>query len=128
MNDLQKRIISFAVEIVRLARELKSDYLLSDCLKQVIRSSTSVGANYSEAQSANSLRDFHNKIRIALKEIKETNYWLGFLSEMSPDHQKITSLIQESIELMKILGTISKKTDPSFRQEGKTAKGQEGKD
>jgi len=127
MNDLQKRIISFAVEIVRLARELKSDYLLTDCLKQIIRSSTSVGANYSEAQSANSLRDFHNKIRIALKEIKETNYWLGFLTEMSPDNHKIIKLNQESIELMKILGAISKKTDPRLRKEGRRAGGQEGK-
>jgi four helix bundle protein len=113
MNDLQKRLIEFAVEIVILARDLKSDSLLLDCLKQVIRSGTSVGANYSEAQSANSMRDFHNKIRIALKEMKETNFWLGFLLNLKPNDLRIKKLDAESEELMKILGTIAKKTDPN---------------
>ena len=49
MNDLQKRLIRFATGVVNLARELKSDNLLADCLKQIIRSATSTGANYSEA-------------------------------------------------------------------------------
>ena len=117
MNDLQKRLIGFARDVVYLARELKSDDLLMDCLKQIIRSATSTGANYSEAQSANSTRDFHNKIRIALKEMKETNYWLGFLLQISPENQTIINLSSESEELMKILGTISKKTDPNRFQE-----------
>jgi four helix bundle protein len=112
MNALQTRLVGFAVDIVNMARELKSDHLLVDCLIQVIRSSTSTGANYSEAQSANSMKDFHNKIRIALKEMKETNYWLSFLLKMLPDNQLIIKLNTESEELMKILGTIAKKTDP----------------
>ena len=125
MNDLQKRLIRFATGVVNLARELKSDNLLADCLKQIIRSATSTGANYSEAQSANSTKDFHNKIRIALKEMKETNYWLGFFSQMSPGNPMIMKLSSESEELMKILRTISKKTDPNRGQEGRRAKGQE---
>ena len=113
MNDLQRRLVNFACQIVILARDLKSDFLLVDCLKQLIRSGTSAGANYSEAQSANSTRDFHNKIRIALKEMKETNYWLGFLLQMIPDNLSLRTLDKESEELMKILGTIAKKTDPN---------------
>ncbi|MFA5816304.1 MAG: four helix bundle protein [Bacteroidales bacterium] len=86
----------------------------------MIRSGTSAGANYSEAQSANSMRDFHNKIRIALKEMKETNYWLGFLLHMKPNNQRIINLDKESVELMKILDTISKKTDPNRIPKSKT--------
>jgi four helix bundle protein len=127
MNNLQIRLIDFAVEITTMARELKSDHLLIDCLKQIIRSSTSAGANYSEAQSANSTRDFHNKIRIALKELKETNYWLGYLQRMNPENRRIPGAIRESVELMKIMGTISKKTDPNRKQEGRRAEGQEVK-
>jgi len=113
MNDLQSRLIRFAGDVVVLSRVLKSDNFLIDCLRQVIRSATSVGANYSEAQSANSMRDFHNKIRISLKEMKETRYWLGFLLHLTPNNSRIEDLIKESEELMKILGTISKKTDPN---------------
>jgi len=53
MNNLQIRLIDFAVEISQVAKELKQDLLLIDCLKQIVRSSTSAGANYSESQSAN---------------------------------------------------------------------------
>jgi len=113
MNNLQIRLIDFAVEISQVAKELKQDLLLIDCLKQIVRSSTSAGANYSESQSANSNKDFHNKIRIALKELKETNYWLEYLQRMRPENIRIPGLINESIELMKIMGTISKKTDPN---------------
>lgn len=113
MNDLQKRLIEFAGDILSMAKELDSDQLLRDCVRQLIRSSTSAGANYSEAQSASSLKDFHNKIRISLKEMKETNLWIGFLLNQKPNHQILVKLDQESVELMKILGTISKKTDPN---------------
>ncbi len=113
MNDLQKRLINFASQTVAMARELKPDFLLIDCLKQVINSATSSGANYSEAQSACSTRDFHFKIRIALKEMKETNYWLNFLLVLSPNNQRIIKLNIESEELLRIFGTIAKKTDPN---------------
>jgi four helix bundle protein len=113
MNNLQKRLVDFAVEISLMAKDLKSDSLMIDCLRQVIRSSTSAGANYSESQSANSNRDFHNKIRISLKELKETNFWLSYLERLSPENVKIPGLINESVELMKIMGTISKNTDPN---------------
>jgi four helix bundle protein len=116
MNDLQKRLIVFAGDIIRLAKEFGNDPLLSDCLRQMIRSGSSAGANYSEAQSANSMKDFHHKIRIALEEMKETDYWIGLLMHMYPDNLKINGLYIECAELMKILGTISKKTDPDFRK------------
>ena len=122
MNELQKRIIMFAGEIVVLARELRSDALLADCLKQLINSGSSAGANYSEAQSANSMRDFHHKVRIALKEMKESDFWIGLLLHIYPNNKRIIKLNQECTELMKILGAISKKTDPNFSKSSKSSK------
>ena len=112
MNDLQKRIVKFASRVYQLSKSYNSEEFLTSTIKQVIRSSTSVGANYSEAQSAISTKDFHYKIRIALKEMKETNYWLNFLIEINQETNELSKLEAESVELLKILGTISKKTDP----------------
>lgn len=128
MNDLQKRLIGFASDIVTLARELRSDILITDCLRQLIRSGSSAGANYSEAQSANSMRDFHNKIRISLKEMKESDFWLGLLLKIYPGNQQIIKLNQECLQLMKILGTISKKTDPNRISKSHTIKESESTD
>ena len=115
MNDLQKRLVKFSGRIYRVAKSLQKETLLFNSLNQVVKSSSSVGANYSEAQSAASPKDFHNKIRIALKEMKETNYWLNYLIEVVPENQEINQLESESIELLKIVGTISKKTDPRLK-------------
>ena len=116
MNNLQIRLIKYSAAIYKECKALQSNYLTSDCLKQVIRSSTSVGANYSEAQSASSIKDFHNKIRIALKELKETHYWIKFIEEILPYKANFRSLESETIELLKILGTISLKSDPKRRK------------
>ena len=89
MNDLQKRLVKFSGGVFSLTKLLKPDEFLLIPLKQVLRSSTSVGANYSEAQSAISQKDFHCKIRIALKEMKETNYWLNFLIEINDDNTQL---------------------------------------
>ena len=115
MNELQKRLVKISGGVYRIAKSLNKDFLLLNSLNQVVKSSSSVGANYSEAQSAVSPKDFHNKIRIALKEMKETNYWLNYLIEVVPGNQEIHNLESESLELLKIVGTISKKTDPRIK-------------
>ena len=84
--------------------------MLESSIKQIIKSSTSVGANYSEAQSASSYRDFHNKIRLALKELQETHHWLAFFQQTNPALM-LYELEIENMELIKILSTISKKTE-----------------
>ncbi len=78
-----------------------------------MRSASSAGANYSEAQAASSNRDFHNKVRIALKEMQETQFWLCFLKDCKAEVQNVDKLFQESEELTRILSTICKKTDPA---------------
>ncbi|OYD88598.1 four helix bundle protein [Nostoc sp. 'Peltigera membranacea cyanobiont' 213] len=78
--------------------------------KQLLRSGTSIGANVREAQSAQSNRDFINKLEIALKEARETQYWLEILIESElVDRQKFQLLLQEANEIGKILVASSKR-------------------
>ncbi|HSW67434.1 MAG TPA: four helix bundle protein, partial [Bacteroidales bacterium] len=81
---------------------------------QLIKAATSTGANYEESQGAGSTADFKNKVRIALKEMRECNYWLkvldGILSGKNRDEIKneLDYLLDESEQLKRILGSICK--------------------
>ena len=79
--------------------------------RQLLRSATSVGANYREANRAVSRADFANKIGIVQKEAAETQYWLELLieSETAKQHHGATSLHMEATELLAIFTTIGKK-------------------
>jgi four helix bundle protein len=78
--------------------------------KQLLRSGTSIGANVREAQSAQSDRDFLHKLEIALKEARETEYWLEILIESElVERQKFESLLEEANTIGKILVTSTKK-------------------
>ncbi len=80
---------------------------------QLTKSSTSSGANYEEAQAGSSKADFSNKVRISLREMRESNYWHRIIKEIKPNNLDITEsiwLINESSELKKILGSIVQKT------------------
>jgi four helix bundle protein len=80
---------------------------------QLIKSVTSAGANYEEAQAGSSRADFNNKIRIALREMRETNYWLRIIGDLSDNNtrdEELKQLLMESDELKSILGSIAQKT------------------
>lgn len=111
MNDLQLRLVKFTVRISNSTDSLAAFPKLEPIVKQINRSSSSVGANYSEAQSASSKKDFHSKVRIALKEARETEYWLFFLYEKLRDEHWL-ELKEEAVSFVKILTTIARKTDP----------------
>ena len=72
--DLEERTSKFGEDIIDFIRTLKRDDINKPLINQVIRSSTSVGANYMEANQASSKKDFKNKIRICGKESNETKY------------------------------------------------------
>jgi len=75
--------------------------------KQLVRSSCSVGANYTEANEALSKKDFVIRIKICLKEAKESAYWLKLVEASNPDFSEAqTPLLKESMELTKIFGSI----------------------
>jgi four helix bundle protein len=109
-NDLQKRLFKFAVDVIKAARRLPkgSDYLIIS--RQLIKSSTSSGANYDEAQGAVSKADFTNKVGISLKEMRESNYWIRIVIAVLENHDDWIPLNTESQELMNILGSIYAKT------------------
>jgi four helix bundle protein len=77
---------------------------------QLTKSSTSSGANYEEAQAGSSKLDFTNKIRISLREMRESNYWLRILKGINEEsNPELEELLQESKELKLILGAIVQK-------------------
>ena len=108
-KKIKERSYEFALKIVKLVRLIPKDtagYVLG---RQLIRSGTSIGANVEESQGASSKKDFVNKINIAKKEARETQYWLNLIvdSEMMSTNQ-IKELIRECSELIKILTAIVK--------------------
>lgn len=112
-NDLQRRLFQFSIDIIKGVRNLPNSREYQVISYQILKSATSVGANYEEAQAAVSKADFSNKIGISLKEIRESNYWIRIIIEISETNSKWTSLEAESKELMKILGSIYSKCSKS---------------
>ena len=106
---VQEKSFAFAVRIVNLCKHLrdeKKEYALS---KQLLRSGTSIGANVSEAQQAQSKPDFVNKMNIALKEAYETNYWLRLLNATEYLNKKeFKSIVDDCSELENLLIAIIK--------------------
>lgn len=91
-------------------RELKKDSISLPLISQLVRSATSIGANYMEANSASSRKDFANKIFISKKEAEETKHWLRMLSVSIPNEkEKLRTLWKEAQELTMILQKITNK-------------------
>ena len=107
-RDIEGRSYQFALRVVRLCRKLDDVPGVRRTLgNQLIRSGTSVGANVEEAHAAASRADFTHKMNIALKEARETRYWLRLLIDAElvvPD--EVRPLLGEATEVMRILGAI----------------------
>jgi len=80
--DLSKRTKDFSISILMSAKSIKRTPLNQNIIDQLLRSATSVGANYCEANNTSSKKDFSNKIALCRKEIQETEYWLELLSKL----------------------------------------------
>ena len=108
--DIHERAFQFAAKIVVLCDTMNLkpgvNWVLSS---QLTKAGTSIGANIEEAQAGQSKADFVAKMSIALKESREANYWLRLVKETSAStSEHLPGLIQESNELMRILGAIVK--------------------
>ncbi len=104
MNDLAERLLKFAVRIVRLVESPPNTVAGRRTGNQLLRSGTSAGANYEEAQGAESKNDFVHKLQIALKEMRETNYWLRVLAGSGVKSEaSLKDLLEESAQLKAIL-------------------------
>ena len=106
-NDLLNRTFNFWVSCFNLLRKFPntSDYQVIK--NQLGKSATSIGANYEESQAGSSKADFRNKVRIALKEARESNYWLRVLKALQDErNDEMEFLLKESEELKNILASI----------------------
>jgi len=108
--DLKVRTKQFALQIIRLYTSLPKTTEAQVIGKQVLRSGTSVGAQYREAQRAKSDADFINKVEGSLQRLDETGYWLELLKDSKMlSAEKLDPLLKETDELIAILVTIVKK-------------------
>lgn len=111
-NAIEDKSFDFAVRIVNLYKYLtatKNEYIMS---KQLIRSGTSIGANVSESQKAQSRADFKSKLHISLKEAYETEYWLRLLYKTDYlTEEEYKSIMQDIREIIALLISIIKKTE-----------------
>jgi len=105
--DLEERTAQFAEHIIDLVKQIKRTAINSRIISQLIGSSGSIGANYCEANEAESKKDFIHKICICKKEIKETKHWLRLLARSNPEQKdKIRTLWQETQEFLLIFSKI----------------------
>lgn len=101
-QELKERLIQFTIDVLNLIKTLPKTNENEIFSKQVIRSASSIGANYSEAMFAHSKIEFIHCINISRKEANETIYWLEVLERTNPNNIKIKPLIEEATSLLKI--------------------------
>ena len=107
--DLEERTLKFAKEVIQFVKGLPRSIANAEIAKQLIRSSSSIGANYIEANESLGKKDFLMRIKISRKESKESISWLK-LVETKDQEKDREALIGEATELMKIFGSIAEKT------------------
>ncbi len=102
--DLQERLIEFAVRVLNVVESLPNSRVGNHVAGQLIRSGTSPAPNYGEAQSAESRKDFIHKMKVALKELRETLVWLLNIQRkpLVEPLDKCSPLIDENNELISI--------------------------
>lgn len=106
--DLEERTSKFGEDAIVFCRTLRLDEIIKPIVNQFIRSVTSIGANYCEANNASSKKDFANKIFICKKEAQETKHWLRMLEKAVKEDRStdINKLLQECQELIMIFQKI----------------------
>ena len=103
-NQLEDRLIQFSINIILSCKKIKKSFAAEHLAKQLIRSATSAALNYGEARSAESTRDFLHKMKICLKELRESmiNLRIQKGAELMKDIQKLDELLAENNELISI--------------------------
>jgi len=111
-NDLCERLFEFAVRVIEFLKTLPYSPENKTIRTQLSKSACSSGANYEESQGGSSKADFSNKVRISLREMRESNYWLRIIKRTvrEVNRDEVDYLMKESSELKKILGSIAQKS------------------
>jgi len=108
--DLEERTAKFGESVIEFTKNLKETTINKPLIGQLIRSSTSIGANYMEANQASSKKDFKNKISICRKESNESKHWIRMISKANIDKREdCRKLWKEAHELTLIFSKISLK-------------------
>lgn len=112
--DIYNRANAFSRVLVQIVQSVRRDAVNQSMLIQIIRSGTSIGANLAEADGSPTRKDFMNKLSIAVKEGKETLYWLDLLKDVGYiNNDQYDNLFNECEQLVKILVTIRTKSQES---------------
>jgi four helix bundle protein len=110
--DLEERTAVFGEHSIDAVKELPHDRINNELVKQIVRSSTSIGANYMEADGAESKKDFKHKLSVCRKEAKETKHWLRMIARGNPGKNgSCKKLWKEAQELTLIFSAILKSTN-----------------
>jgi four helix bundle protein len=112
--DIYDRVFRFICRVLNmrdaLARNRRIDH---NSLSQLACSASSIGSNLEEARAGQSRADFHAKLRVALKEARESQFWLRLIADSKEiRHSRIAPLVKESGEIVGILTAIARKTNP----------------
>jgi len=112
--DLEERLLNYSVRIIKIVEKLPNTRTGSHIAGQLLRSGTSPYPNHGEAQSAESPKDFIHKLRISLKELRETQRWLMLIQRIPliKPAEKLDRILQETEELIKIFVSSIKTTEP----------------
>lgn len=109
--DLLERTAVFGEQVIEFVRTVRKDEISRPLISQLIRSSTSIGANYCEADAGESKKDFRHKLAICRKEAKETMHWLRMIARAETNKQPVCrELWKECQELVFIFSAIISKT------------------
>ena len=105
---LENRTVAFSVSVIKMLRDIPVKSESRNIRDQLFRSATAIGANYREANRAESTADFGHKLSICAKEASETEYWLLLLNELYPNTEGLAEILTESTQLTRLLGKSAK--------------------
>ena len=105
--DLEERTARFGESVIDFVRTLPKDQINNELIRQIVRSGTSIGANYMEADAAESKKDFRHKIALCKKESKETKHWLRMIARANSNKKDNCKILwNEAQELTLIFSAI----------------------
>lgn len=108
--NLAERTAQFGEEAIRFCRGIRRDAVVMPLIRQLVRSATSIGANYVEADEAGSKKEFTYRISVCRREARETQYWLRMIVAAKPElRDQARTLWREAKELVLILAAIHRK-------------------
>ncbi len=112
--DIYERVFQFARRVLMMDHALAKDRRVNrNALSQLVPSSSSIGANLEEARAGQTKADFYSRLRISLKEARESHYWLRLLHESKcVSEKRILPLVDEANQIVAILTTIAKRANP----------------